>query len=73
MLQLHNALHMTSPTTALLLFVLGLNIANGADDKLDPQLKNITSPENVEVIVQFRNTPTAAHHQRILARGGQLK
>ena len=27
----------------------------------------------VDVIVQYRSTPTAAHHNRVMARGGQLK
>jgi hypothetical protein len=59
--------------TALALLVASLNAAHGAGRKLDPELKDLTSDQTIDVIVQYRSAPTAADHHRVLARGGQLK
>src|SRR5689334_22501159 len=33
----------------------------------------IDTPTNVDVIIQFNDAPTAAHHDRVRAHGGGLK
>jgi len=58
---------------ALALLVASLHAAHGAGRKLDPELKDLTSDQTIDVIVQYRSAPTAADHHRVLARGGQLK
>ena len=41
--------------------------------KLSKDLQNVSSGSTVDVIVQFKQAPTEAHHQKITSRGGQLK
>src|SRR2546422_540294 len=63
----------------LALFVLlapSLSIANGDEHKLSKDLealKNGPSGATVDVIIQFNQTPTDAHHQKVQDRGGALK
>ena len=40
--------------------------------KLAPDLNNASPDRQVDVIVQYRVAPTAAHHNRVAARGGAL-
>lgn len=59
-----------------LLFLLasGLSAADGPRGKLDPALVDLSSStHSIDVIVQYRNTPTEADHNRAAARGGELK
>ena len=44
----------------------------GGDEKLSADLRG-HSQGNVDVIVQYRNPPTEAHHRRVLQAGGSLK
>ena len=45
-----------------------------AHDKLGPVLQQLTAKDgNVDVIVQFDQDPTDAHHQKVINRGGTLK
>ena len=41
--------------------------------KLAPELRSVSRQPLVDVIVQFTRTPTARHHQRIVARGGTIQ
>jgi hypothetical protein len=36
-------------------------------------LRQTSTGETVDVIVQYRDNPTSVHHQRVLDRGGELK
>jgi len=59
-----------------LLVITGLVIAGvsqGAEHKLSQELRHLNSDELVDVIVQYHQTPTAAHHKDIASRGGELK
>jgi hypothetical protein len=49
--------------------ILGL----AADHKLSAELRGIPPGAAVDVIVKYRQAPTAEHHGRIAARGGELK
>jgi serine protease AprX len=42
-------------------------------EKLAPELREPVASGNVDVIVQFDQVPTDAHHQKVISRGGQLK
>jgi hypothetical protein len=66
-----DAVHMRY-STILALFVCSFSAAQGAG-KLDPELKDLSSDQAVDVIVQFKSAPTEAQHRRVLAHGGQLK
>ncbi|MBV9770509.1 MAG: S8 family peptidase, partial [Bryobacterales bacterium] len=57
----------------LVLLICSFTAAYGAERKLDPSLENLNSDRTVDVIVEFRQVPTEADHNRILARHGQLK
>ena len=48
-------------------------LAQAAAQKLAPELRNLKTESRVDVIVQFRHTPTQAQHRKLLKRGGQLK
>src|SRR3954470_10710011 len=56
---------------ALLMFTAGLAFAGRA--KLSKDLDRIKASDQVNVIVQFKKTPTAAHHKAVLKRGGKLR
>jgi hypothetical protein len=52
-------------------------IAWGGTEKLSPELMpektaNKRASDGVEVIVQYKATPTEAHHQKVAALGGKL-
>jgi serine protease AprX len=57
----------------ILLSVCSFSTAYCAGRKLDPDLSGLDSNQAVDVIVQYKSTPTEAHHQHALARSGQLK
>ena len=44
-----------------------------ASPKIATDLEKVDAGGTVDVIVQFGQTPTAAHHRKITSRGGQLK
>ncbi|MGD0295464.1 MAG: hypothetical protein ABSE86_00005, partial [Bryobacteraceae bacterium] len=41
--------------------------------KLAPELQGLRPEATVDVIIQFKQTPTALHHATVSALGGQLK
>src|SRR5579883_2071794 len=60
-----------------LALLLGLVIAtvgpaSTADDKIAPDLLTHRS-RTVDVIVEYKEAPTAVHHEKVLSRGGVLK
>jgi hypothetical protein len=60
---------------AIIIFVAlaGASLAHGAADKLAPELRDLKPESKVDVIVKYRQTPTAAQHRKLLERGGELK
>src|SRR5581483_6014811 len=57
---------------AMVLLASGPSFGQSMREKLSPELRNWNVNNNVDVIVQFDQTPTEAHHRRVLSRGGQL-
>src|SRR6266699_4320371 len=61
--------------TLITLVVAGLCLADGKH-KLSKDLDALKGSHNgatVDVIIQFNQTPTAAHHQKVQSKGGVLK
>jgi serine protease AprX len=62
--------------TLITLLAAGLSLANGKKHKLSKDLDDFKSGHSgatVDVIIQFIQTPTAAHHQKVRNKGGVLK
>jgi serine protease AprX len=59
-------------TSAFTLFFYGAT-AIYAGHKLAKDLENVDPQSTVDVIIQYNQAPTAAHHAKIRARGGQHK
>src|SRR6266581_9773430 len=58
------------------LLVAGLCLADGKKPKLSNDLETLKgshSGATVDVIIQFNQTPTDAHHQKVQDKGGVLK
>ena len=55
------------------LLVIGAGLAYGSSKKLSRELEQVSSSGDIDVIVQFNQTPTARHHKKIFDRGGVLK
>ncbi len=58
------------------LLVAGLCLADGKKQKLSNDLNALKGSDNgamVDVIIQFNQTPTDAHHQKVQDKGGVLK
>src|SRR5437870_8188189 len=58
------------------LLASGLSFADGKKHKLSKDLDALKGGHNgatVDVIIQFNQTPTAAHHQKVQNKGGVLK
>src|SRR2546425_1328087 len=58
------------------LLAAGLSLANGKKHKLSNDLDALKGGYNgttVDVIIQFKQTPTGAHHQKVQNKGGVLK
>jgi len=58
------------------LLVAGLSSADGKKHKLSKDLDALKGGHNgatVDVIIQFNQTPTDAHHQKVQNKGGVLK
>src|SRR5712691_7771314 len=56
------------------LLAAGMSLADG--NKLSKDLDALKGGHNgatVDVIIQFNQTPTAAHHQKVQSKGGVLK
>jgi hypothetical protein len=65
---------MTMRITIFLLTTLSVaGLAQAASHKLHVELQGVASDASVDVIVKYREAPTAAHQGKILARGGELK
>src|SRR5690242_1316244 len=62
--------------TLMTLLVAGLCLADGNKHKLSNDLSALKDGHNgatVDVIIQFNQTPTDAHHQMVQSKGGVLK
>src|SRR5215469_6915411 len=62
--------------TLLTLLVAGLCLADGNKQKVSNDLNVLKSGHNgatVDVIIQFNQTPTDVHHQKVQSKGGVLK
>jgi len=62
--------------TLISLLAAGLSLADGKKNKLSKDLDALKGGKHgatVDVIIQFNQTPTAAHHQEVRNRGGVLK
>jgi subtilisin family serine protease len=62
--------------TLIALLAAGLSLANGKKHKLSKDLDDFKSGHSgatVDVIIQFNQTPTDAHHQKVRKKGGVLK
>src|SRR6266853_3473576 len=62
--------------TLITLLAAGLSFADGKKHKLSKDLDAFKGGHNgatVDVIIQFNQTPTAAHHQKVQNKGGVLK
>ncbi|HWT88945.1 MAG TPA: S8 family peptidase [Candidatus Angelobacter sp.] len=62
--------------TLITLLAAGLSFADGKKHKLSKDLDALKGGHDgatVDVIIQFKQTPTAAHHQRVQKKGGILK
>src|SRR5438552_290090 len=60
----------------LVLLAAGTSLADGKKHKLSKDLDAVKGGHNgatVDVIIQFNQTPTAAHHQKVQNKGGVLK
>src|SRR5437773_910791 len=58
------------------LLAVGLSFADGKKHKLSKELDALKGGHNgttVDVIIQFNQTPTAVHHQKVQNKGGVLK
>src|SRR5712692_1025182 len=58
------------------LLTAGLTLADGKKHKLSKDLDALKGGHNgatVDVIIQFNQTPTNAHHQKVRNKGGVLK
>src|SRR5258708_32570450 len=62
--------------TLITLLAAGLSFADGNKHKLSKDLDALKGGHDgatVDVIIQFNQTPTAAHHQKVQAKGGVLR
>ena len=49
------------------------SFAFAGSDKMAKDLEGKGPSDQVDVIVQFKQAPTARHHQKVLSKGGTLK
>src|SRR6267154_4722267 len=62
--------------TLITLLAAGVSLADGKKHKLSKDLDALKGGHNgatVDVIIQFNQVPTAAHHQKVESKGGVLK
>jgi hypothetical protein len=55
------------------LVLLGASFAFAGSPKVAKDLQGKSPSDRVDVIVQFTETPTARHHQKVVSKGGSLK
>ena len=53
--------------------ILSASLAFAGSPKMSKDLEGNNASDQVDVIVQFKQAPTARHHQKVLSRGGTLK
>ena len=53
--------------------ILCATMAFAGSPKMSKDLEGKNASDQVDVIVQFNQVPTARHHQKVLSRGGKLK
>jgi len=58
---------------AVCALLLCAGIAFAAAPKISHDLQQGNSSEQVDVIVQYKQVPTAGHHQKVISRGGKLR
>ena len=59
--------------TLITLLAAGLSFADGKKNKLSKDLDALKGGHDgatVDVIIQYKQTPTAAHHQKVQSKGG---
>src|SRR5438876_5180158 len=62
--------------TLIVLLAAGLSFADGKKNKLSKELDALKGGHDgatVDVIIQFKQAPTGAHHQKVRNKGGVLK
>ena len=59
--------------TIALICAGGCSAAHAAANKISPELQNVGTQIDVDVIVQFDHVPTVDDHQKVLGRGGKRK
>ena len=62
--------------TLIALLTAGLSLANGKKPKLSKDLDALKTGHGgttVDVIIQFNQVPTAAHHKKVQNKGGVLR
>ena len=52
--------------------MLSTSLAFAGSPKMSKDLEGKNASDQVDVIVQFKQAPTARHHQKVLSRGGTL-
>src|SRR5579871_56411 len=65
-------LHMRS-TLLISIALLTANLSQADSAKLSRELEGRQPDQIVDVIIQYKHVPTAEHHARVAARGGELK
>ncbi len=59
--------------SGVLILLTGALAAFGGSPKIARDLDNVAPGSTVDVIIQYRQAPTAAHHQRVHDKGGEYK
>ena len=59
--------------SSVLILTVGTLTAFGGHPKVARDLDNVNPESTVDVIIQYRHAPTAAHHQKVHDKGGQHK
>jgi len=58
---------------AALIGLTGAGISSAANPKLSPELEGIDAQKAADVIIQYKQTPTLAHHAKVMLRGGVVR
>ncbi len=58
---------------AMLTIAFSSGAARAADATLSPELRSLANGNDVDVIVQYKASPTEANHARVAALGGKLR
>ncbi len=59
--------------SGVLVLLTGALAAFGGHPKVARDLDNVNPESSVDVIIQYRQTPTSAHHQKVHNQGGTHK